>query len=55
MPHPHERLAVAVEQWRRDAYPLNPDQLKYRLIFTPGTTVAADRVQESLRLVEESR
>jgi len=55
MPHPHERLAVAVEQWRRDGYPLNPDQLKYQLICTPGTTVAADRVQESLRLVEESR
>jgi len=43
------RKALALKRWEE----LNPDQLKYHLIFTPGTTVAADRVQESLRLVEE--
>lgn len=94
MPHLHERLAVTVEQWRRDGSGrvviveikadqfravieeemtagravsregrkaltlrrwegLNPDRLKYQLISTSGTTAAADRVQEPLRLVED--
>jgi len=41
--------ALAVRKWED----LNPDRLRYEMIFTDTDTVSADAMQEARRLVEE--
>ncbi|MEK6775752.1 MAG: DEAD/DEAH box helicase family protein [bacterium] len=43
------RKAMALRKWEQ----LNPDQLKYQMIFTGTQTVSADQVQEVKRLMED--
>jgi type III restriction enzyme len=43
------RKALALRRWEN----LNPDHLKYQMIYTAASTVPVDRVRESLRLLGE--
>lgn len=43
------RKAMALRKWEK----LNPDRLKYQMIFTSTDTVSADQVQEVRRAVDE--
>lgn len=43
------RKAMALRKWER----LNPERLKYQMIFTNTDTVSADHVQEARKVVEE--
>jgi hypothetical protein len=42
------RKALAVKAWEG----LQPERIKYHLIFTPGDTVGADQVRDARRLAE---
>jgi hypothetical protein len=44
------RKAMAVRKWEK----LNPDRLRYEMIFTDSDTIAADQLQNVRRFVEES-
>jgi type III restriction enzyme len=46
---PEGRKALAVRRWEG----LNPDRLKYQIIFAAGATVGADQVREVLAQFEE--
>lgn len=43
------RKAMALRKWEH----LNPDRLKYRMIFTSTDTVTADQLQEAREFIEE--
>lgn len=43
------KKAMALREWRK----LNPDRLKYQMIFTATDTVPADEIREVRRFVEE--
>jgi hypothetical protein len=43
------RKAMAVQQW----VGLNPDRLKYEMIFTPSDTIPFNKVERAKRLIEE--
>jgi len=50
-PRPRElREALAVRRWET----LNPDRLRYEMIFTESDTIAGDRTQAVRRFAEES-
>ena len=44
------RKALALRKWER----LNPDRLKYEMIFTSTATVTADQMREVRQFVEEA-
>ena len=43
------KKAMALRRWEN----LNPDRLRYQMIFTPTATVTADQMQEAMRFAEE--
>lgn len=43
------RKAMALRKWEE----LNPERLKYQMIFTATDTVSADKIQEARKLIEE--
>ncbi|MCM8794579.1 MAG: DEAD/DEAH box helicase family protein [Candidatus Omnitrophica bacterium] len=47
--HVEGRKAMALKQWQH----LNPDKLKYELIFATGNSVARDRAKTAYQFVEE--
>jgi hypothetical protein len=44
------KKAMALRRWKN----LNPDRLRYRMIFTDTNTVTADQMQEAMRFAEEA-
>jgi hypothetical protein len=44
------RKAMALRRWED----LNPDRLRYQMIFTDTNTVTADQMQEARRFIEET-
>jgi hypothetical protein len=42
--------AMALRRWEN----LNPDRLRYQMIFTATDTVTADQMQEAMRFAEEA-
>ena len=44
------RKAMALRKWED----LNPDRLKYQMIFTATDTVSAGQMQEARRFIEET-
>jgi hypothetical protein len=44
------RKAIAVQQW----VGLNPDRLKYEMIFTSSDSVAFNQLEPAKRFIEES-
>lgn len=48
--HPEGRKAVALRRWEE----LNPDRLKYHLLFVPGDEVPPDLMRASLKFTEDN-
>ena len=46
----NSKKAMALRRWKN----LNPDRLRYRMIFTDTNTVTADQMQEAMRFAEEA-
>jgi len=44
------KKAMALRRWEN----LNPDRLRYQMIFTATDTVTADQTQEAMRFAEEA-
>ena len=44
------KKAMTLRRWEN----LNPDRLRYRMIFTDTNTVTADQMQEARRFIEET-
>ena len=44
------KKAMALRRWKN----LNPDRLRYRMIFTDTNTVTAGQMQEARRFIEET-
>jgi len=44
------KKAMALRRWKN----LNPDRLRYRMIFTDTNTVTADQMQEARKFAEEA-
>ena len=45
----HERLATSVGEWQR----LDPDRLRYEMVFTPSSVVHPDQTEAVRRWLEE--
>jgi hypothetical protein len=45
----NSKKAMALRWWEN----LNPDRLRYQMIFTATDTVTADQMQEAMRFAEE--
>ena len=46
----NSKKAMALRRWEN----LNPDRLRYQMIFTATDTVTADQMQEAMRFAEEA-
>ena len=44
------KKAMALRRWEN----LNPDRLRYQMLFTATDTVSADQMQEAPRFIEET-